>query len=312
MTNAKPTVLVCSGGGVYGAAQAGMILELAEAGFVPDVIVGVSAGAMNAVYMSAGFTPERARELADIWSSLHSRTVFPARAIAQAWNVVKRRDGVHPSSGLRALVERCSPYDDLADALIPTHVGAVAVNSGRLSWWDRGPVVDRLCASAAIPGVVSPVDIDGEFFFDGGVVANVPLHRALELGAARVVVLDISESNFTHHPGSALDVVLRAFSHARTALAGQEYRNAPDHIEVIRICGDLPDNDAADFEHGAELTSVGRAIAQRALLDFPELVARTPVAAARSRESIPSLFRVILRSRWSGWLDRNDPARRAR
>lgn len=288
------TVLVCSGGGVYGAAQVGMIAELAEAGFVPDAIVGISAGAMNGVYMSKAFTADRASELVAIWSSLTRRSVFPARPAALLWNIVARRDAVHPDDGLRKLVTRCSPYYDLTEATIPVHVGAVAVNSGRLVWWDTGDVINRLCASAAIPGVIPPVDIDGEYFFDGGVVSNVPLQRAVMLGAERVVVLDVAENSFTGHPTSALDTVLRAFSHARTALADREYRAAPGHVEVIRIGGEMPDVDSADFGRCSELIGVGRALAARALENHPGLVAHTEEPHPRS---ILGRFRRLFRTR---------------
>jgi NTE family protein len=205
-------------------------------------------------------------------------------------NLLKRRDGVHPASGIRTLVEHFSPYNDLSEATIPTHVGAVSVNSGKLTWWDNGSVVDRLCASAAIPGVVSTVKIDGESYFDGGVVANVPLHRAIELGAARVVVLDVSESNFSLHPGSALEVVLRAFTHSRTALTEHEYRSAAGLVEIIRISGDLPQTGASDFEHGGDLSHAGRAIAQEALKKYPEL-------AIRARTQSKSFYYKLCHSR---------------
>lgn len=283
---------------MYGAAQAGMLLELAEAGFVPDIIVGVSAGAMNAVYLSKQFDAAQAGRLAEIWSTLDRRTVFPSRTVSQAWHVITGRDAIHSHSGMRTIVEQFAPNADLEQGAVPVHVGAVAVNSGRLMWWDRGSVIERLCASAAIPGVIPAVDIDGELFFDGGVVANVPVQRAVDLGAARIVVVDVSYSTFSSRPSSALDAVLRAFSHARTALADQYYRSIPDDVLVYRISGDLPDVEVAAFDRGRELVAAGRAIAQHALREHPEIA--QPLAKPDAPSALSDLFTKLFAKMYSG------------
>jgi NTE family protein len=272
LSQRRPTILVCSGGGVYGSAQAGMLLELAHAGFVPDVIVGVSAGAMNAVFLSNQFDAEQAGRLVEIWSTLDRRTIFPSRSVSQAWQVLKGGDAIHSQSGLRAIVERFSPNIYLEDSTIPVHIGAVAVNSGLLNWWDEGSVIERLCASASIPGVIPPVEIDGEMFFDGGVVANVPLQRAVDLGAARIIVVDVSLSTFSSRPSSPLDALLRAFSHSRTALSDHCYKLVPDDILLYRISGVLPDVDGSDFDRGPELVAAGRVIAREAIQNHPEMI----------------------------------------
>lgn len=267
------TVLVCSGGGVYGAAQAGMLAELAAAGFKPDAIVGVSAGALNGTFMAAGFTVQRAQELVDIWEGLDRRDVFPARPAVQLLHVIAGHGAVQPDKGLRSLVARCTPVLDLADAQIPVHVGAVCVATGELVWWSSGEAVPRLCASAALPGVVKPVEVEGRLFFDGGILANVPVPRAVALGARRVVVVDVSPSTRKDGaPDSALGALLRAFGHVRTALHEHQQQHLPPHVEVIRIAGDLPDVGANAFDRGKELVAAGRLHVLRALDARPEIV----------------------------------------
>jgi len=62
-----------SGGGAHGAAQVGMLHALLEAGIVPDVMVGCSVGALNAVYVAADPTPARTADLARLWLTLQRK-----------------------------------------------------------------------------------------------------------------------------------------------------------------------------------------------------------------------------------------------
>lgn len=272
-TSKYDNVLVCSGGGVHGAAQAGMIAVLAAAGFVPDAMVGVSAGALNATFMGAEFTSDRAEELCKIWEGLDRKSVFPARSATQLVHVLAGHQAVQPDKGLRALIERCTPVADLSETTIETHVGAVCVTTGELVWWSSGPAVIRLCASSALPGVVKPVEVEGRTFFDGGVLANVPVPKAVALGARRIVVLDVAAQSVTDKPPeSALGVLLRAFAHARAALHEYDMAQTPSSVEVIVISGRLPALEPSAFENGEELVALGRVIAKKAIADNPTIL----------------------------------------
>ena len=71
---------VLSGGANLGAAQAGMLEALLGAGIVPDLLVGTSIGAVNAAFMAAGPTLDRARALSEVWRRLSAEEFFPLRA----------------------------------------------------------------------------------------------------------------------------------------------------------------------------------------------------------------------------------------
>jgi NTE family protein len=75
------TAFVLSGGGSLGAVQVGMLQALSERGITPDLLVGTSAGALNAVFVAAhGAGSHALEELADIWTTLRRDDVFPLRA----------------------------------------------------------------------------------------------------------------------------------------------------------------------------------------------------------------------------------------
>ena len=72
---------------------------------------------------------------------------------------------------------------------MPVEVVATSLTDGRERWFTYGPAADAVLASAAMPAIFPPVEIDGERFIDGGVVNNVPIRRAIDAGATRIVVL---------------------------------------------------------------------------------------------------------------------------
>lgn len=235
-------VLVLSGGGLLGAAQVGMLRPLARSGWRPDAIVGTSAGALNGAWMAAGFGVDRVDQLEEIWMSLQERGVFPDRSAAQLWRVIARRSAVQGAETLKALIERCCPVDRLEEFEIPVHVSATGLASGQAVWLEDGPARPALLASSSIPGVVPPVEVDGRMLVDGGVVANVPVTRAVEIGATRIVCLDVSgDLATTAAPTTALGVLLHSYTACRIALANHELRQAAADVDQLwRIRPDVP------------------------------------------------------------------------
>lgn len=183
------TAFVLSGGGNLGAAQVGMLLGLGDRGIAPDLLVGTSAGAINAAYLAAGPSPARIAALAGLWTGLRRSDVFPTSPRLLARAAAGRANHLVDPTGLRGLLET-----HLGDALVedlpwPLAVVATEVTSGREVVMTAGSAVDAVLASAAIPGVFPPVEIAGHVLMDGGVVNHAPIRVAADLGADVVYVL---------------------------------------------------------------------------------------------------------------------------
>ena len=185
------TAFVLGGGGNLGAVQIGMLQALSEAGVVPEVLIGCSVGALNAAGMAADPTPAGVRRLRDTWVNLDADELWPAGRISGLWMLGRKGQAIQPNTGLRRLIERTLPYKRLEDAVIPVHVNATSLETGRGHWFTTGPAVEAILASAALPAVFPPVVVGGEAYIDGGVVDNVPISRAVALGARRVYVLHV-------------------------------------------------------------------------------------------------------------------------
>jgi NTE family protein len=207
--DAPRTAFVLAGGGSLGAVEVGMLEALTDAGVRPDLIVGSSAGAVNAAYFAGRPNSKGVRELAEIWAGLRARDVFPFSPLGGLLGALSLRDHMIDPGPFERLITHHIPYVHLEEAEIPVHVVVTNVLTGRESLLSKGPVVPAVMASAAIPGVFPPVKIDGTHYFDGSVASNTPVAAALELGAERVVILPTGYScEMKSLPKSALAMAL--------------------------------------------------------------------------------------------------------
>jgi NTE family protein len=109
--------------------------------------------------------------------------VFPVSPLTGLLGFLGARDHLVPTSGLRKLIAGHVEHGRLEELPIPLHVVAVDVVSGEELRHSRGPIVEAILASAAIPGVVSPVPWEDRSLMDGGVANNTPISHAVVLGA---------------------------------------------------------------------------------------------------------------------------------
>lgn len=308
------TLLVLGGGGALGAYQAGALVALLDSGVVPDALFGCSAGALNAAFLAARPTPERARELATWWAdSANHRVMAPglrSRARGLAAAATLRADAVLDPGPLRALVRAQVRAHDLSELAVPLTVTTTCLDCGEARHHDSGPVEDALVASCSLPGLFPPVVLPGGHqHVDGGVLCGVPLEAALAAAGPddRVLVLDCALAPVTSLPGGcaalpapgplvcglpvgrtdwvapvergrgALDVVLRAFTAARAA--------------ANRACTGpgLLDPRVAVLPHVADAWSAGL-LAE--LPAGPRDFARTDALVAAGREATTAWLRV--------------------
>ncbi|MGH9084262.1 MAG: patatin-like phospholipase family protein [Acidimicrobiales bacterium] len=184
------TAFVLSGGGSLGAVQVGMLQALAARGVAPDLLVGTSAGALNAGYVAGhGLTSSSLDDLAAIWTGLRRRDVFPLHAGRLAAAAVGRAPSLCANEPLRRLIERNVGLDRIEDATIPLHVVATDVRNGDEVVLSAGDATDAILASAAIPAVFPAVRVGDRHLVDGGVADNAAVSQAVALGADVVYVL---------------------------------------------------------------------------------------------------------------------------
>jgi NTE family protein len=235
-----------------------MLQSLYESGIVPDVLVGTSAGALNAAFIaSRPQTPATARSLGRVWRDLHREDLFPVSMSALVGGLSGRRNYLVPDRGLRRLVRRHIEFDDLADAPIPLHVAAFDLTEGRELVLSEGPAVDSVVAAASIPGVFPPVAIGGRRLIDGGVVNNTPISHAVELGAERIYVLptqDPSCCRADYAPRSAVDAAICGVRLLIDSRLDADIARYASDAELIVLPAPNPGHvQPTNFEHAARL-----------------------------------------------------------
>ncbi|WP_440713725.1 patatin-like phospholipase family protein [Gordonia sp. FQ] len=250
------TAIVLSGGTNLGAIQVGMLRALVEHGVVPDLLVGTSAGALNAAYIAEhGLTADAVDGLEEIWRSLRARDVFPPDPLRLLSALRGRSPSLFDDTGLRRIVENNLTLTGLEDTRVPLIVVTTDVLTGGevdLGW---GPVADALLASSAIPGLLPPVHWHDRTLVDGGIADNTSLAPAITAGADTVYVLPTGYSCArTEPPQDAAGAVLHSMTllvHKRLIREIDDYADAAELIVLPPPCP--LDLGAMDFGRAGDL-----------------------------------------------------------
>lgn len=159
--------LVLSGGGVRGAAHLGLIKALEEQGISPSYISGSSMGAIVGAFYAAGYTYEKILEF------LHHTTLFSVQRFSF------RKPGLIDAESFYDTFQEYFP-DDRFEALKKTlFICATDMVRGKSKFFHKGPLIRTIFASAAFPGMFSPVVIDERLYADGGIINNFPVEPLL-------------------------------------------------------------------------------------------------------------------------------------
>jgi NTE family protein len=206
--------LVLQGGGALGAYQAGVYAALSETELQPHWIAGVSIGAINAALIAGNAPEHRVDRLREFWHLVSSGpsqrlpSWFGDRSTQNQWSATMASlvgipgffepryspalllGGAAPllsyydTSPLKATLERLVDFDRINHCEARFSVGAVNVRTGNSVYFDNtrqriGP--EHIMASGALPPGFAPVHIDGDDYWDGGIVSNTPLQYVLDL-----------------------------------------------------------------------------------------------------------------------------------
>ena len=278
--------LVLQGGGALGSYQAGVYEALDTAGIEIDWLAGISIGAINAAII-AGNPPERRVErLREFWNAvtaqLPSFPIWPdekVREYLHEWSAgFVAAFGVpgffsprpippmiatpgspealsfYDSAPLADTLDRLVDWELLNEGLVRLSVGAVNVETGNFRYFDNR--VERLdvrhvMASGALPPGLPPIEIDGEYWWDGGIVSNTPLQQVLDNQASDLLVFQVDLfSAVDVRPKTILDVVAREKEirySSRTRLTSDQLLRLRRERELIRkVLAKLPPDLAHD------------------------------------------------------------------
>ncbi len=192
MSDRGGTAFVLGGGGLLGAVEVGMLRALFEAGIRPDLIVGTSVGALNGALVAADPGAGVIDRLVGLWeSAVGNREVYGDGALRQVTRAVRTGTHLHSSKPLRDRLGQELGDLTFEELAVPFQCCAASIERAAEHWFTSGRVVDAVVASAAVPGLLSPAEVEGEHYLDGGIVNSIPVGRAVACGAERVFVLQV-------------------------------------------------------------------------------------------------------------------------
>jgi len=209
-----------------------MLAALADAGIRPDLVIGTSIGALNGVFVAAD--PEgAAKRLEAVWRSEVIRTAFRGSLIGRLGTLARSGTHLHSNLPLRRLLQAHLPEQRFEKLAVPFQCVAACVERAAAHWFSSGLIVPAVLASAAVPGLLPPVRIGKEHFFDGGLVHSIPVGRAVSLGARRIYVLHVGRiEQPLKAPRRPWEVGLVAFEIARRHRFVEEMASLPGDVTV--------------------------------------------------------------------------------
>jgi NTE family protein len=333
------TVLVLQGGGALGAYQAGVYEGMAECGFAPDWVAGVSIGAINGALIAGNRVERRLERLREFWNRVSSglplNPLVPLEPIRSALNrlnasaaalfgvpgffsprippAIFAPDGtpgalsVYDTSPLRKTLAELVDFECLnREQPIRLTVGSVNVRSGNSTWFDnreRELRVEHLMASGSLPPGFPPVPIDGEHYWDGGIVSNSPLWHVLDDSPAlNAFILQVDLFSARGELPANLDQVLEREKDIRysskTRFNTKRVQQLEDLREALtRLLEKLPANLRQDADYQLLKTALG----ERREVTIAHLINRRFPHAGNSKDY--EFSRSTVRELWQRGLD---------
>jgi len=345
-TQFEQIVLLLQGGGALGSYQAGAYQALAEADLQPNWVAGISIGAVNAAIIAGNPPDKRVDRLREFWEkvctsplgvpyfkSIELRNTLVHQLVnqARATNILlygtphfftprvppaalwpagsPDKASYYDTAPLKATLERLVDFDRINTGSMRFSIGAVNVGTGNFAYFDT--TTDRIrpehvLASGSLPPGFPATEVDGEYYWDGGLVSNTPLQWVLEgrprkdtlafqidLWSARgALPHDLTEVDVRHK-----DIVYSS----RTRAATDQYKALQKlRIALAELMKELPD----ELRH-SEHAKILQQEADEKVCNIVHLIYR-----ARSYEGVAKDFEFSRRTMEEHWKSGYDNARR--
>jgi NTE family protein len=243
MTKKYKTGLCLSGGGIRGLAHLGTVKALNENGYTIDIIAGTSMGAIMGLFLADGYTPD---EVQDLLKNA-KRSTFIKRNITKGHLL--------SYDGLKVFLKQNIRANSFENLKIPLVVAATDINNGRIQYFSKGTVIDKVLASASIPIIFPPVHWNNTILVDGGLLENLPA-RAIREQTETIIGVNVNPRCLGLEKGTPknmLQLAERAFHVAMYSNTDVDRSLCDIYIEHF----DLNEYSLLDFRKMKKIVDVG-------------------------------------------------------
>jgi NTE family protein len=191
---------VLSGGGNRGPLEVGALQVLLEHGIVPQMLVGTSAGAINAAFLAVEPTLDTATGLANLWQNVEKKHVFQGNRFTMLWRLLTGKDSLYRNQSLQRLIlENLRPGTGLFGDIdaVRLYIVATRLDTGEARVFGQDPqerLIDAIMASTALPPFLPPWQCGDELLVDGGISADLPVRVAVSHGATEIYALHLVDA----------------------------------------------------------------------------------------------------------------------
>ena len=306
--------LVLQGGGALGAYQAGVYEALDDSGIGVDWLAGISIGAINAAVIAGNRPEDRVPRLRTLWETLSSEWAilgghhgpsatthrlaaayaaaagvpgfFRPRPLTPLLATPGTPDAIswYDTTPLAKTLNRLIDWDILNDGPIRLSVGAVNIETGNFRYFDTANErieARHIMASGALPPGLPPVEIDGEWYWDGGLVSNTPLTHVLGNQTSDMLLFQV---DLFPARGERPQSLSEAFGREKDIRYSSRTRQVTDVVLKFRS------------EHALMRRML--ATLPKALLSQPEVAEVAEMAADPAVNIVHLIYR---REQWEGW-----------
>ena len=283
--------LVLSGGGAMGIAHIGVIQAIEEAGIRINYITGTSMGSLIGGLYAIGYSSDQLAEIATSNNFTELFTEKPDRRYISNYEKIsddrtiatfpiseKRIDlpvgiisGQNVYNYLSRLTQSVHGINQFDDFEIPFASVATNLETGEAEVFRSGYLPDALRASISIPSIFSPHEVDGKLYVDGGLVRNIPVEDAIEMGADYTIAVDVSSPLMKKDSLNTITKVLNQSLYFRIHDYADVQRQMADY--VVRM-DELEPYSSADFDLAEMFLRIGQQAGQKHLEDFKKIAAR--------------------------------------
>lgn len=190
--------LVLSGGGIKGMAHAGVLKALEEIGIRPDIVSGTSAGAIVGAMYCGGSTPE---EILTTFENIEFRKMT---------QIQTPRMGFFSTSRFEQYLDQQLKIKTFEALPIPLEVVATNFDTGEMTVFNKGLIIDAVIASSTVPVLFSPKKIEGTNYVDGGVVKNLPVSIMRE-SCEKIIGVNLNPIVAKTKKDSIINTAMRAY-----------------------------------------------------------------------------------------------------
>jgi len=274
--------LILSGGGARGAFQVGVLKYLKEQNWHPELICGTSVGAINAVAIGCGVTID---QLARFWRTFDRQKVYKFALAKFILSLLSRRrfSPIMDTTPLRHLLENTLEIEALRNSKTDILISAVNMRTTEISYFNQSTItLEHVMASSAMPMFFPWQIIQGEPYWDGGVMVNTPIEPALERHAKEIVVVLLSpvgafKQKLPRDHRHAAELVFEHFLIGSYQTI-KSHLTSPENSAIFTRRAPLPD--LSGVEHPLENPKIAM-VAPEQMLGFRSLLNFSTKQAAR-------------------------------